>query len=333
VERVSNGVIKLVDASPNRNGGGGGVGGRDWFGDLHPEKYWRGEKYYRVVFESRRLVRFVVLDVELCHSLNKNNINGTADRNKSTTTTTNKRECNTELEKSQTSSSSSTSPPANGENALYTGPKSNLVKYALADVEVARESDLGTTDETFHCTTHLGNLLQTGDVVLGYDLLTSVMPGYDEMVLSSRFGGGAFNSSFVLPDVVLVKKAKIGAVVEEGGEDALDAKGNTGAGGNERAKSSGSKKRERRRRKVEKKAKALEETAVRMGFAEETKNESEGDLHNAHEPVQEEEQAFQQSGLQDDSDLAEELDRAEKVLLLEAAAAAAAAASDLHPLP
>jgi len=325
VERVSNGVIKLVDASPNRNGGG--VGGRDWFGDLHPEKYWKGEKYYRVVFESRRLVRFVVLDVELCHSHNKNNTNGTADRNKSTTTTTNKGECNTELEKSQTSSSS-TSPPPNEENALYTGPKSNLVKYALADVEVARESDLGTTDETFHCTTHLGNLLQTGDVVLGYDLLTSVMPGYDEMVLSSRFGGGAFNSSFVLPDVVLVKKAKIGAVVEEGGEDDLDAKGNTGAGGNERAKSSGSKKRERRRRKVEKKAKALEETAVRMGFAEETKKESDGDLYNAHEPVQEEEQAFQQSDLQDDPDLAEELDRAEKVLFKDAAVA-----SDLHPLP
>ena len=154
------------------------------------------------------------------------------------------------------------------------------------------------------------------------------MPGYDEMVCSSRFGGGAFSSSFVMPDVVLVKKAKIGAVVEEGEEEDLDTNGGGGGGGKERAKSSGSKKRERRRRKDEKKAKALEETAVRMGFVEETKNESEGDLCKPHEPVQEEEQAFQQSDLQDDPDLAEELDRAEKVLFKDAAVA-----SDLHPLP
>ena len=32
------------------------------------------------------------------------------------------------------------------------GSQSGSEKYALADVEVARESDLGTIDETFHLT-------------------------------------------------------------------------------------------------------------------------------------------------------------------------------------
>jgi len=292
VERVSNGVIKLVDACPSPNRRNTGSGGKDWLGDLHPDKYWKNEKYYRVVFESRRLVRFVVLDVELCHEHDKTT-NGKIAADKG--------ECDT-----QTPSSS-----PDDERKLYTGPKSTLEKYALAEVEVARESDLGTTDETFHVITHLGNLLQTGDVVLGYDLLTSVMPGYDEMVLDSKFASSAFNSSFVLPDVVLVKKGKIGAVAEDGEDEngANDGEGN-------RAKSSGSKKRERRRRKAEKKAKALEETAVRMGFAVAEDDESKQRKGSNEE---EEEEAFRQSELREDPDLAEELDIAEKILEASAA--------------
>ena len=42
------------------------------------------------------------------------------------------------------------------------------------DVVVARDSDNGVTDEIFHCTTHTGIF---GDNVLGYDLVSLVLPG------------------------------------------------------------------------------------------------------------------------------------------------------------
>jgi len=292
-EKVTNGMIKLVDASPIR-----GSPKVDCFADLHPEKYWKGEKNYRVVFESQRLTRFVVLDVELCStsfstgedtSLNTNHTandsnksDGIGDGNGDGGSTWN---CATNGAKELKDVSEEISPEE--DRPLYAGPRSGIDKYALADVEVARESDLGTTDETFHCTTHLGNLLQTGDLVLGYDLITSVMPGYEEMVL-------AFNSSFVMPDIVLVKKAKGGVI--GGGEEDLDSLRK------DRAKSSGSKRRQRRQRKYERKAKELEETAARMGFVEEAKNE--GD---------EKEKASQRE-LENDTDLADELERAEKAL-------------------
>jgi nonsense-mediated mRNA decay protein 3 len=61
----------------------------------------------------------------------------------------------------------------------------------LADVQVARESDFGSNDETFNCVTHLGNLIRPGDIVLGYDL-TATVGGDWEMEES-------FHNSFVLP--------------------------------------------------------------------------------------------------------------------------------------
>jgi len=185
------------------------------------------------------------------------------------------------------------------DGSLYTGPKGGVSKYAMADVEVARESDFGVTDETFRVTTaHLGNLLQTGDVVLGYDLVTSVYD--DEEVLSK-----SFNKGFVMPDVVLVKKAKVG-VSDDVGDDGGSSTTNTAAATEEeskkerRAKSSGSKKRERRQRKYEKKAKALEEASIRMGFG----GREEGDAG-------EEKATSQQKGR---DDLEDELDAAEKLL-------------------
>mmetsp|Transcript_11425 Transcript_11425/g.16156 ORF Transcript_11425/g.16156 Transcript_11425/m.16156 type:complete len:437 (-) Transcript_11425:382-1692(-) len=65
------GMVKLVSASPSRRSASSI---EDCFADLHPEKYWRGEKYYRVLFSSKRLIRYIVLDVELC-------VNGTNNGN------------------------------------------------------------------------------------------------------------------------------------------------------------------------------------------------------------------------------------------------------------
>ena len=122
-------------------------------------------------------------------------------------------------------------------------------------MEVARESDFGLNDETFNCTTHLGNLLQVGDVVLGYDL--------NSTVLSSEIEDNAFNSSFVMPDIILVRKVKgVGGVTKEpscpGEEDERNLKA--------KAKSSASKKRERRMAKEELKQKKLLEASSRMGL-------------------------------------------------------------------
>lgn len=219
VNRISS-VVQFVDSSPTRNSI------TDAFADLHPERYWKGEKYYSVVFTSQRLVRFVVLDVEPCD------------------------EVTTHYEQQHQM-----------DQLLYNGPSSSVEKYALADCTVVRESDFGQSDESFQCTTHLGNLLTPGDVVLGYDLVSSILPGADEWSLKK-----SFNSSFVLPDVVLVKKAKSGAE-----EDIVEEKETTKKG----AKSSVSKRRERRERKQEKKIRDLEAATSRLGFGGGTTQESE----------------------------------------------------------
>ena len=193
--------LHLVDATPVR------TEIEESFTDLHAEKYWKGEKYFRIIFSANRLVRFVVMDVELCHGYGGSHVHDTE---------------------------------AEDEN-------DHFKKYALADVIVARESDVGVSDETFHCTSHLGNLLDIGDNVMGYDLISSVFTGDDELYMNN-----SFNSSFTMPDVVLVKKVKLLA------EDTEEKE--------KKAKSSGSKKREKRNRKQEKKMKNLATTMNRMGF-------------------------------------------------------------------
>jgi nonsense-mediated mRNA decay protein 3 len=225
VNKVSS-AVHLVDAAPSRNSI------TDAFADLHPERYWKGEKHYRVIFSSERLIRFVVLDVELCE---EDTHYGDLDE---------------------------------AERILYNGPQSGVSKYALADCTVARESDFGQTDETFLCTTHLGNLLSSGDVVLGYDLVASVIPGADEWSLKN-----SFNSSFVLPDVVLVKKVK--------NNDAEEAERKEAKAEKPKAGSSMSKRRERRKKKEEKKMRDLAAAASRMGFGEETETSEDPELEQS----------------------------------------------------
>ena len=41
-------------------------------------------------------------------------------------------------------------------------------QYALAEITVARERDVGQNDIQYVTRTHLGNLLQIGDLVLGF---------------------------------------------------------------------------------------------------------------------------------------------------------------------
>ena len=226
--------------------------------DIHPEKYWRGDKYYSLLFSSTRLTRFVVLDVELC-----------ADN-------------------------------SYGEQAQYAGPKSGVEKYALADVEIVRESDFGQTDETLSCVTHLGNLLQPGDSVLGYDLVSSVLPSEAEWSLENSCQNG-----FVMPDVVLVKKVK-GSGGGGGGDAGEPVPADEEEGKKAKAKSSGSKKRERRKKREAKKAKQQLEEVARMGFLG-------GDEADSDELLKREREAFERE-LENDEELAIELKCFEEVL-------------------
>jgi nonsense-mediated mRNA decay protein 3 len=215
-------VVHLVDASPARDSDMNSI-----CADLHAESYWKGgeEKSYRTLLTSKRLVRFIVLDVEKCHD------GGESGRNHTHVDEVNK---------------------------LYRGSKNGVVvnKYALADVEVARESDFGVNDDTFQCVTHLGNLLQVGDVVLGYDL--------NSTVLANEIEDNAFNSSFVMPDIILVRKVKR---VGGGGVSNESSRLDDEVGRNRpKAKSSASKKRERRMAKEELKQKKLLEASSRMGL-------------------------------------------------------------------
>ncbi|XP_005109089.1 60S ribosomal export protein NMD3 [Aplysia californica] len=69
-------------------------------------------------------------------------------------------------------------------------------KHMLADVYVARMSDLGANDQQFHCRSHLGHLLRAGDTVLGFDFSNANLNHqHFEAMKGDR-----------IPDVMLVKK-------------------------------------------------------------------------------------------------------------------------------
>lgn len=72
-----------------------------------------------------------------------------------------------------------------------------VIQYALANVQVARSVDFGQNDTTFLGRTHLGHILQVGDMALGYDISAANFNNDDFDKLDSRN----------LPDVILVKKS------------------------------------------------------------------------------------------------------------------------------
>ena len=41
------------------------------------------------------------------------------------------------------------------------------LQHVLADAWVVKSSELGRNEDTIHCRTHLGHLLQPGDIALG----------------------------------------------------------------------------------------------------------------------------------------------------------------------
>lgn len=74
-------------------------------------------------------------------------------------------------------------------------------RFHLAEVTVARASDLGVNDTTYFTRTHLGGVLHVGDSALGYHLTGSNFndANFEAIEASSRYGS-------TIPDVILVRK-------------------------------------------------------------------------------------------------------------------------------
>ena len=255
VDKVSS-VLTLLDASPTASytskkttSTSSNKGLADYQMELSAENYYRNEKNVRWLQSSERLVRFVVLDVE---SLEKQQQPSGRPGGGATAQPDDTFE--TIHEDNEHTGGGTPSAPT-----LYQGPQSGVSKYALAEVVVVRESELGVVNdhEPLTVVTHLGHLLQAGDVVLGYDLERTVGGDWE---LDQR----SLHHHFVLPDVVLVKKAptpKGNSKKNQHDNDDVDESETAGT------KKSISKKREKRRRRKEgKKMRALEESAARMGF-------------------------------------------------------------------
>eukprot|EP00538_Stauroneis_constricta_P012965 CAMPEP_0119549374 /NCGR_PEP_ID=MMETSP1352-20130426/3082_1 /TAXON_ID=265584 /ORGANISM="Stauroneis constricta, Strain CCMP1120" /LENGTH=600 /DNA_ID=CAMNT_0007594907 /DNA_START=115 /DNA_END=1917 /DNA_ORIENTATION=- len=273
-------TIHMVDASPTRDRGVEQV-------DVGAEPYYKvgGEKAYAILFSAERLVRFVVLDVELCDEDPHNSNIQNGDDN-------------------------------DDASQLYQGPGSGVSKYALADVQVARESDFGVNDVTFSCVSHLGHLLQPGDVVLGYDLQSCGNIG-----ISSSVGvvdvDEVVHNSVVMPDVVLVKKVnpkKENADIEASYDD-------DGLVGQEQEeedtpmtankKKRASKKKLRRDKKQDRRRKELEESAARMGFVDDMNDLEDPGFEDGEELADDVDFSSQ---LENDPELAAELESVERQL-------------------
>jgi nonsense-mediated mRNA decay protein 3 len=169
--------------------------------------------------------------------------------------------------------------PNEATGALYEGPPSGVDKFSMANALVARESDMGQNDSTYSCVTHLGNLIQPGDIVLGYDLestLASLSLSTSEGVVDLE---EVVNSNVVMPDVVLVKKVSSGNAEDEKTADDDEPV--------REGKKRVSKKKLRRRKKQDKKQRELEETAARMGFLEDPEGISDGHDDEDHGPMDE----------------------------------------------
>lgn len=74
-------------------------------------------------------------------------------------------------------------------------------RFHLAEVTVARASDLGANDTTYFARTHLGGVLHVGDSALGYHLTGA---NFNDENFEAIEASGQYGST--IPDVILVKK-------------------------------------------------------------------------------------------------------------------------------
>mmetsp|Transcript_9787 Transcript_9787/g.18344 ORF Transcript_9787/g.18344 Transcript_9787/m.18344 type:complete len:531 (+) Transcript_9787:752-2344(+) len=142
--------------------------------DLSAERFW--PRPFRSLMDSRRLVSFTVLDVELVEQ----------DISKSTgkQQQENPRVGNKRRRKAKGTT-------ANDEGLTVSA------KHKLAHVEVAKDSDFGVNDTRYVVLSHLGHLLKPGDSVLGYEF-SSVNANDSDIVDLKNIDN--------YPDIILVRK-------------------------------------------------------------------------------------------------------------------------------
>lgn len=84
----------------------------------------------------------------------------------------------------------------NIDNDFNTSKAAIRQRFRQIQVEVARKEDFGSNDRTFIVNTHLGEVLNFNDTVLGYDLLQNSIGDLDDYEKVDKY----------MPDIVLVKK-------------------------------------------------------------------------------------------------------------------------------
>ena len=151
--------------------------------------------------------------------------------------------------------------------------------------------------------------------LLGYDITSTVLSSEAEWSIEN-----AFNSSFVMPDVVLVRKVKGTASSELSPGETNAAIGNDESKKKGKAKSSASRKRERRMKKEEQKQLKLAAAAARMGL------DTDKDVHldidefedgeAISDIVVQREKAKLEEQIKMDADLADDLEQVERELAL-----------------
>lgn len=157
---------------------------------LDGPSYWRAP--FKALFTSRQLVEYVVLDVEEegyggggGGSVAPSVVGGASARGGS---------------KSGGKGGPGSVAPSGAASAYGPGTvATSTSRFAVAELQVARQSDLGRNDTVFFVRTHLGRLFQPGDVALGYDLAGSNATSLDYDALVAKGGR--------VPDVVLVRKS------------------------------------------------------------------------------------------------------------------------------
>ena len=210
--------VRIISTAPSRS-----AKGEDITSEIPQEAYWRNEKYFQVLLSAKRLTEFYVIDVDLCDPSEEE-----ADDFKLADVLVQVRM------------------GENSEAVLQTKTLTQPFRNPFRVTRFQRATDYGVNSEFLSCVTHLGHLLEVGDMVLGYDLQTS------NVVEPSGGWGEVFVNSFDMPDVVLVKKEMSGGASEkleegEGGGEATP-KEEEGEGGEKKGKR---KKKSRRAKKKE----------------------------------------------------------------------------------
>ena len=68
----------------------------------------------------------------------------------------------------------------NNDNDFNTSRQAIRQKFRQVTVEIARKEDFGVNDKTIIVNTHLGDILNYNDTVLGYDLQNQMLSDIDE---------------------------------------------------------------------------------------------------------------------------------------------------------